>query len=175
MSKRKCGFCGKSLKERKEDFKTSIINPKTNKHIVVKKVKDYICSDKKCEYGFLPFEEEKRINNQVERERRHYLEEEEITLLREKIADYLDFDSKYQVASFLCLNEKTFTRWEKAEYENIKKSTELLIRLVAHSKENIDFIKKLHRTKFEFKSSHYGVLRDNLHSLPTKALEKVRT
>ena len=69
MIKRKCGFCGKSLKERKEDFKTSILNPKTNECIVVKGVKDYICSDKKCEYGFLPFEEEKRITNQVERER----------------------------------------------------------------------------------------------------------
>ena len=172
MSNERCGFCGKSLKKRVEDFKTSVLNAKTNKEIIVKKVEDYICSDKTCDYSILPISEDKRINRQVEKERRHYLKGDEITLLRKKIAERLDFSSKYQVADFLCLNEKAFTRWESTDYESIKKSTELLIRLAAHSKENLDFIQKLHKTNFEFKSEHYSVLLSKI-SKPVKSTFKL--
>lgn len=158
---KKCLLCENKLKQKTKDFISSRLNVKTGQPIIVKNVIEYYCADDNCDYGFLPPSEEKKINDKISRESRHDLTGEQITKFRESFG----FSTKFQAADFLCLNEKTFTRWESSEYQNINRSTELLLRLVARSKDNFDFINHLHKTHFKFVEADYEMLNSSLINL----------
>lgn len=71
-----------------------------------------------------------------------------------ELREALGFKTKTQAAKFLGLNLKAFTKWEQG-YTAANFSTDLLLRLAAHSLENVKFIKDLHFKHFKYEPRDY--------------------
>ena len=155
MSKvRKCPMCDGKTKVDLQEFKSGKIDPRTNKEIVVKDIKAYSCEDSDCWFTWLPNDEEKRIEQTVATRSRFDLSKDDICRLRES----LGFDTKFRASKFLCLNDKAFTKWELG-YSEPNRAYDLLLRLAAFSKDNVNFIKKLHDKSFKFDPEDYELIR----------------
>lgn len=155
MSKTKhCPVCDSSIDERDYTYTSTKTDIKTGKRILVD-IKEFYCSNKDCGFSWLPADQEKKIETTVALHSRYDLKTDEIKMIRES----LPFENKFQAASFLCLNEKAFTRWE-LEYSDPNRAYDLLLRLAAHSHSNMNFIKHLHKTDFKFDPCDYQTICD---------------
>lgn len=148
----KCKSCNKeTVIELTEDFDTRELNYK-NEKIIVKNVKSFKCSS--CEEDWIESSELARVRAEIERQKYEVLSPELIT----KIRKALPITTKRELADFLCLNEKAFVKWEKGHYEQ-NRANDLLLRLIAFSKDNFEFVQKLHEKKFKFEASDYHFLK----------------
>ena len=141
-----CPQCGNKMYKKTEDFEVSIKNYETKKNIVVKNVVSDSCSNKECDFGVFHHESDKKITEQVNRERRYFLNKEELDSVVNKIMKHLDLDSKHQVSHMLGFKETFFHN----NYEGIIPQEELLLRFMARDKENAEFVKELNRINFAY-------------------------
>lgn len=155
MNKVKCSICLGSVKEICEDFTTPEKDKDTKKNIIVKNVKSYECLDNECGHTWVPHNQEERIYATIKRRTRNSLTPKEIKTIREA----LPFVTKTEVADFLSLNSKAFIKWERG-YSKQNDAYDLLLRLVAYKKDNLEFIERLHDKNFAFDIEDYEFLRE---------------
>lgn len=156
LSTRICDLCDGVAEPRLEEYRSTYLD-KVGKEIIVPEVAIFHCTNPECGHIWLPIDQEKKIDRYVENERRFYLEDVDIALIR----DSLPFDTKKEAADFLCLNEKAFTKWENG-YTEPNKAYDLLLRLAVFSKKNFNFIKHLHSTAFRFERTDYELVCEKL-------------
>jgi len=151
----KCPFCGQFASEKKFDYLYHNANPVTGESVVVKDAKCFHCES--CHEEWFNKAQEDSIQDFVDRAMRKPLTPMEIKQIRES----LPFKTKKEVADFLCLNSKAFVRWENG-YTGPNMANDLLLRLVAYSEANFNFVKKLHETNFAFVPTHYFFVNEFL-------------
>jgi putative zinc finger/helix-turn-helix YgiT family protein len=148
----KCKSCNSTnVTLKKDNFDTRSTDFKGN-NIVVADVESFECAD--CGDSWITPEQLKRIRSEVDRLQYELLSPEQIKMIRES----LPISTKRELSEFLCLNEKAFVKWEKG-YTELNRANDLLIRLIARSRENFDFVKELHDKKFRFELSDYSFLK----------------
>lgn len=152
---RTCPMCDGKTKAVFQEYASGESDAKTGEEIIVKDVAVHACQDPECEHTWLPSDEEKRIDKEVASRSRFDLGRDEIRLIRES----LPFKTKYEVAKFLSLNEKAFTKWELGRTEP-NRAYDLLLRLSVFSRENLKFIERLHKKSFRFDPGDYELIRD---------------
>ena len=150
---RKCPMCKGKTKIVMETYNSKKLDAKTGEKIVVKDIPIYVCEDKQCEHTWLPSDLENKIDREIAKRSRFDLSCDEIRLIRES----LPFSTKLEVANFLSLNEKAFTKWELGHSEP-NRAYDLLLRLCAFSQRNVDFIRVLHKKNFKFDPNDYELI-----------------
>ena len=154
MSKVKdCPLCGSDVKKIVDRYESEKKDVRTGEKIVVENVATYACRNSECKHKWLPLNEEKKIDDVIASRMRFDLSTEDIALIRQA----LGCSTKYEVAKFLELNEKAFTKWER-EYSSPNRAYDLLLRLSVFSKENVEFIKYLHEKNFKFDKNDYQLI-----------------
>lgn len=149
----KCPICSsKEISLRKEEYRAPF-KRSNGEDIIVKDVSVSECDD--CGESWMSSAEWKKVEGAVERARYEVLTPGQIREFRES----LPFKTKKELASFLCLNEKAFVKWEKG-YSEPNRAYDLLLRLAARSRENFEFIKNLHDKHFKFDKKDYHFLRE---------------
>jgi DNA-binding transcriptional regulator YiaG len=151
MKNNKCETCKNTLEEVVQDFATGITNPFSGQEIVVPKVKAVVC--RSCDTSELTSSESERIDQYIAKETRYNLSPSEIKLIRES----LPCNTKHEAANFLLLNQKAFIKWE-AGYSEQNQAYDLLLRLAAFDKRNINFIQYLHKKNFAFDPTDYQLV-----------------
>ncbi|WP_290736386.1 type II TA system antitoxin MqsA family protein [Halobacteriovorax sp. JY17] len=150
----KCPICNSGkIVSQKESF-TTPYKASNGDDLVVPNVLVQSCKD--CEETWIEAAESKRVGKWIAKERFTPLSREEIKRLRES----LPVGTKTELAELLCLNEKAFVKWEKG-YNEPNKANDLLLRLIARSRDNFDFVKSLHKKNFKFDASDYFWLQVN--------------
>ena len=157
---RKCPMCKGKTKIIMETYNSKKLDAKTGQKIVVKDVPIYVCEDKQCEHTWLPSDVEKEIDRKIAKRSRFDLSRDEIRLIRKS----LPFSTKLEVANFLSLNEKAFTKWELGHSEP-NRAYDLLLRLCAFSQRNVDFIRELHKKNFKFDPNDYELIPSKLSAI----------
>lgn len=153
--KHKCPICQSEVKVVLDNFRSDKISVSTGKAIVVQDVKTVSCVNKECAHSWLPLDEEERIDLTVARESRYIIQPKEIACIR----DSFSFKTKAQAANFLCLNSKAFIKWENGHSEP-NFAYDLLLRLVAFSRKNFEFVEYLHQKQFKFDEGDYELVAD---------------
>lgn len=153
LKSRVCPICKNKSFAELRSYSTGYFDRSTGEEIVVPNVEIYQCSDEGCGHRWLPSDQERKIDKITAERSRYDLVSDEIRTIRESFP----FDNKFQVANFLCLNEKAFTRWELG-YSEPNRAYDLLLRLSAHSVDNFNFVKHLHETNFKFDASDYELV-----------------
>lgn len=149
----KCEFCKSKINTEVFDYESPTLDFETKEPILVPGVKLYKCSNDECGHSWIPAAEEKKIDLKVAQRSRERLGSKEIALFRES----LGFSTKSEAANFLNLNTKAFVKWENEHFEP-NDAYDLLIRLVARSRDNFEFVKHLHATNFKFVPTDYELL-----------------
>lgn len=152
----KCPICLGKAKIVTRDYKSGKFTPNKEK-IIVKDVKYEKCLNPKCKNVVLPSSEEDRIDHTISRLENHTLTSRDIKLIRES----LGIGHQVRSARLLCLSDKAFARWEK-NASKMNRAYDLLLRLVARSADNLNFIKSLHKKKFKFNHADYELLTDKI-------------
>lgn len=143
--------CPNCRSENIENFKDEFETPKSDyrgKKIIVKDVTFKRCLE--CEESWLTESAFDFIQSKTDEQMHVVMTPTQIKEVRES----LPLKTKYELANFLCFNEKAFVKWEKGRVVQ-NRANDLLIRLVAFSEENFNFVKKLHENKFEFNLEDY--------------------
>ncbi|MGR3221044.1 MAG: hypothetical protein ACUZ8H_14695 [Candidatus Anammoxibacter sp.] len=149
----KCSVCQGVVKEICQDFKTPRIDKTTKKNIVVKNVKTYECLNKECQHSWLPSRGEERIYSVIRSRARYSLTSEEVKMIRETLLPDM---TKMEAADLFNLNASTFIKLENsAKCTATNTAFDLLLRLIAYKKDNLEFIKKLHKKNFAFDLRDY--------------------
>ena len=150
---KKCPICSGKFKAVWKNYPSGKLDRHTGEEIIVEKVGVYKCQSTGCGHSWLPLEEERRIDRKVATRSRFDLQTMEIRRIRES----LPFNTKFEVAEFLGLNEKAFTKWELG-YSEPNRAYDLLLRLSVFSKDTFEFIKHLHQNNFEFDPRDYQLI-----------------
>lgn len=154
-SKKTCSFCGSNeVRLKTEPYASGIIDAKTGKEITVD-AHFWFCE--KCEHSWMSAEESDRIDDLIQKQAWNVLEPSQIVQVREA----LGFKTKTQAARFLGLNYKAFSKMELG-YNESNLSTDLLLRLIVHSAENLAFVKCLHEKNFRFDTKDYELICKNV-------------
>ncbi|EPZ49851.1 zinc finger/helix-turn-helix protein, YgiT family [Bacteriovorax sp. BAL6_X] len=112
-----------------------------------------MCRCQKCGSEWMSGAQIKALNEKIEE-----LSYESLTPARiAEIRESMPFKTKADAAKFFCFNHKAFIKWEKG-YSSPNKSADLLMRLVARSEENFNFVKELHDKAFRFDLADYHFL-----------------
>lgn len=144
-----CPICkGRTQEYREAPFRTGRKNPASGKEIVIKEAFSYCCMN--CKFEWLTKAQEEKIEKEIFKQIYKPIKSENIARLRNS----LPISTKKALANFLCLNEKAFVHWEK-EGAAPNPAYDLLLRLVARSEDNFNFVKKLHEKGFEFDPEDY--------------------
>lgn len=149
----KCPMCGSAIEVRSEEYDSYTTDTSGNQ--IVLDVNVNHCVNAKCAHSWISYAEEQRVDNLVASLSRHRLNAK----LIENIRVALDFPTRSSAAHFLNVNEKAFTKWEKG-YSQISDAYDLLLRLSIFSRQNYEFIQKLHEKKFKFEMEDYELLCD---------------
>ena len=150
----KCISCNsKKIKTMISDFNTKATDFRGDL-IFVKSVESFKCEV--CEETWISPLELKRIQTTIEKNQNEVLSPELIKMIRES----LPISSKQDLSAFLCLNEKAFVKWEKG-YTELNRAYDLLIRLIARSQDNFNFVQELHNKKFKFDPKDYHFTKKN--------------
>ncbi|MEK2643883.1 type II toxin-antitoxin system MqsA family antitoxin [Bdellovibrio sp. BCCA] len=149
----KCPMCGSAVEVRSEKYDSYTTDTSGNQ--IVLDVNVNHCVNTECAHSWIPYAEEQRVSNLVASLSRHRLNAK----LIENIRTALDFPTRSSAAHFLNVNEKAFTKWEKG-YSPISDAYDLLLRLSIFSRQNYEFIQKLHEKKFKFEVEDYELLCD---------------
>src|SRR3989338_1445032 len=153
MRPKKCQACSSGFTEEVSDFETGVLDKDTDRQIIVPSVLTLTCSNKSCGYSFLPHDQEEKIDLIVARRTNHTLTPDEIALIRQS----LPFRTKFDAAKFLGLNSKAFTKWEGG-YTELNQAYDILLRLVAFDRRNLQFLNELHAKKFRFDLNDYQLI-----------------
>lgn len=157
MSKNlKCPICASKANRSSVDYPTGVRSAKLGHEIVVPGVSFFKCSDAECAFEWMPGREDDRIRSYISKYSVEVATPPMIARLREIIGKAIGAHTKTSVAEFLLLNAKAFSRWETGKDE-ISPAYDLLLRLAAHSKENVEFIQNLHSKGFAFEENDYEV------------------
>ena len=173
-NKLKCPTCGKGCKKTSQKIRSGRINPVTGEEIIVNNALTYKCNSRSCATEWMPAHEEERITAIINRQATEHLQPTQIQRLREGISVVLGATTKTKVATFLRLNAKAFTRWESGGDE-ISDAYDLLLRLVARSKDNVEFVKALHKKKFKFEESDYLIFRTEVNNIDSSVMQNEQT
>lgn len=147
----KCPMCGSAVEIKIEDFHSHKTDLAGMKIVIPMKVN--YCTNAQCSHTWIAHHEEVRFDKAVKSASRHRLVSSEIQAIR----NALGFSTRSETASFLNLNEKAFTKWEKG-YFPMSDAYDLLLRLTVHSRSNFEFIKHLQEKQFKFEVEDYELL-----------------
>lgn len=148
-----CNYCDSPTRKETFVFRSSRVDPRTGQAIVIQDAPHFQCTNQQCGHAWMSEEHEDYIEAAVSKRARYRLTPEEIGVIRKG----LPFHTKRELADFLGLNSKAFSKWENG-YTEINDAYDLLLRLAARSNENLDFIKYLHEHSFQFKVEDYQAL-----------------
>lgn len=149
-----CPICKRNADEIIESpYHTGRMNPSTGSEIIIDEARAYECSH--CHMQWLTAAQEAQIEKEILKKIYSPLSSDEIGRIRHA----LPINSKKGLANFLCLNDKAFVHWEGGKSAP-NPAYDLLLRLIAHSKENYEFVESLHKKGFRFDPSDYYFLRE---------------
>ncbi|MBN1113854.1 MAG: hypothetical protein JXA66_00795 [Oligoflexia bacterium] len=151
MKTNRCPVCkGKEVEIIIKEYVSNKRDKETNNQIIVPNVKVFKCKNDECAHTWLPHQEEAKIKTYIKNRSRHCLTPGQIMEIRTS----LPFRTKTELASFLNLNSKAFVKWENG-YTVQNDAYDLLLRLVAYNKDNLEFIKYLHKNNFKYNECDY--------------------
>lgn len=148
-----CPHCSAVARQRQETYESTKISFRTGRRIAIPDAIYFQCSSRKCGYSWVPAAQVARIEDLVFQESYQALSSEQIRELRESYG----VANKTVAARLLGLNEKAFVKLEKSGgRQNF--STDILIRLAAFRKENLDFLKELQKKSFRYDPDDYELV-----------------
>jgi len=147
----KCKICNSNV-EIKKEIHNSYKNDTSGNPILVEMNVNY-CTNTQCGHSWIPYLEEKRVSAIVASRSRHRMD----ASLIETFRTALGLPTRSDASLFLNLNEKAFTKWENG-YTEINDAYDLLLRLSVYSRENYEFIKRLHEKQFRFDPEDYELI-----------------
>lgn len=153
IKKALCPVCSSRAKKVGSPYTSTLRDSMSGEFIVVKDSFYLQCIEKECAYTWVPASEVARVEDLVFQKSFNLLTEEQIRILRES----LGLANKSIAARLLGLNTKAFVKLERGAGKH-NFSTDLLIRLVAHNKENLRFLKDLKKKSYRFDVSDYEML-----------------
>lgn len=148
-----CPVCSSRAKKVGSPYASTLRDSSTGEFIIVKDSFYLRCVSEECAYTWIPAAEVARVEDLVFQKSFKLLTEEQIRLLRES----LGLANKSIAARLLGLNTKAFVKLEKGAGKH-NFSTDLLIRLVAHNKKNLKFLKDLKKKSYRFDVGDYEML-----------------
>ena len=158
--KMNCPVCNSRAKLNQFVHVSSAMNPLTTSPIEVKDAARFDCLNPECNHSWMTDDQEAHLGACIAKYSRYRLTPKEVTVLREG----LPFKTKKHLADFLCLNSKAFIKWERG-YTEMNDAYELLFRLAARSKDNLDFIYSLHQKHFSFDVEDYLAIKEKRNHL----------
>lgn len=148
-----CPRCSAAVRQRQETYESTKTSFHTGRPITIPDAVYFQCSSRKCGYSWVPAAQVARIEDLVFQESYQTLSSAQIRELRESYG----VANKTAAARLLGLNEKAFVKLEKSGgRQNF--STDILIRLVAFRKENLDFLKELQRKSYRYDPDDYELV-----------------
>jgi DNA-binding transcriptional regulator YiaG len=143
--------CTNCKKPRMKLIKEKVPSDPSSKDSPLVEARYYKCQA--CGESWMPANEIENLSAAKTKANWQTLSPAEIKEIREAFG----FATKTKAAQFLGLNYKAFSKSEN-EYNPLNYSTDLLLRLVAFSRANYNFVQQLHEKKFNYEPTDYELV-----------------